>query len=521
MTVGGLSPSSTSSDPDALLGSTEPRLWTPPLRELTPETSYGFDVVDFADELLEMPLDPWQQWLVIHAGELLPDGRPRFRKVLVVVARQNGKTHLLVVLSLYWLFVEAVPLVLGTSTNLGYAKESWQKAVELAESVPELANLVATVRKAAGEEALTTRERARYRIAAANRRGGRSLTVHRLILDELREHDSWDAWNASYNAMNAVPDGQAYAITNQGDASAVVLESLRSDAIEQVEGVDRLRPDADRDPRLGVFEWSAPEGSEPDDVQALAAANPALGRRIDLDSILTDARRAKRNGGEELETFRTEVLCMQSAGLDPAINAAAWAECLDPGTLDEVRSRVALCVDVSLDGRHATLAAAAMLPDGRVRVEAVAAWDDTAALRRDLPRWVQRVKPQTFGWLPDGPAAAVAAELSTRTKGKTKGKTASTSWPPAGVTVEEIRGEINAVCMGLADLVEARQIAHSGDPLLDAQVPATEKRHSGDGWRFTRRGAGHCDATYAVAGAVHLARTLPEPVGKPRLIVSR
>ena len=76
------------------LGSITPRLWTRPLRELTPQTSYGYAVIYFAAVVLGRPLDPWQQWLVIHLGELLPDGLPRFRKVLVVVARQNGKTLL-------------------------------------------------------------------------------------------------------------------------------------------------------------------------------------------------------------------------------------------------------------------------------------------------------------------------------------------------------------------------------------------------------------------------------------------
>src|SRR5690606_16428137 len=117
-----------------VLGSTEARLWTPPLRELTPETSYGFDVIRFADEVLEEPLDPWQEWAVIHAGELLEDGRPRFRTVLMVVARQNGKTHLLRTLALYWAFVERWPLTLGMSTNLEYAAEAWQAAVDKAQS---------------------------------------------------------------------------------------------------------------------------------------------------------------------------------------------------------------------------------------------------------------------------------------------------------------------------------------------------------------------------------------------------
>ena len=66
-----------------LLGSTEPRLFTPPLRELTEETSWGFDVIWFARQILKKPLSPWQEWLAIHALELLDDGTPRFKTCLL------------------------------------------------------------------------------------------------------------------------------------------------------------------------------------------------------------------------------------------------------------------------------------------------------------------------------------------------------------------------------------------------------------------------------------------------------
>jgi hypothetical protein len=79
-------------DRPGILGRTEPRVFTPPLRELTPETSAGFSVVQFAEEILGIELLPWQRWFLIHALELRPDGKFRFRKVLCLVARQNGKT---------------------------------------------------------------------------------------------------------------------------------------------------------------------------------------------------------------------------------------------------------------------------------------------------------------------------------------------------------------------------------------------------------------------------------------------
>jgi hypothetical protein len=475
-------------------------------------------VVWFAEEILEMPLDPWERWLVIHAGELLPDGRPRFRKVLVVVARQNGKTHVLVVLALYWLFVERRKLVLGTSTNLDYARESWEKAVEIAESIEELDEEIANVRKTNGEQTLKTTGKARYKIAASNRKGGRSLTVHRLILDELREHQNWSAWNAAYNACNAVPDAQVYAITNQGDHSAVVLDSLRKAGIKSEDGVDVIRLDGD--PQLGVFEWSAPLGSRADDPQALAWANPNLGHRIDLSNLQSEARRAMENGGEELAQFLTEVLCMKVPALDPAIDAGALENCVVAGvTLDEARGRIAAVLDVAPNGTHATLKAGAMLGNGKVRIEVVRAWSGEHALRdceRELPGLVARVKPRRFGWFPSGPAAALTGALAKREADDPRGV-----WPPKGVEVEEIKS-VSAVCMQLAAQVKAENIEYNGDPLITAHFVGAEKLFSGDGWRFGRRGAGNCDAAYAGAGVVHLALTMPppeKPVGKQRVVV--
>ncbi|CAB0889796.1 hypothetical protein FRC0429_00282 [Corynebacterium diphtheriae] len=76
-------------------GKTEPRFFPPPLRELTSETSAGFEVIEFA-KLLGIELYPFQKWALIHGLELLEDGSFRWRVVVIEVARQNGKTMLMV-----------------------------------------------------------------------------------------------------------------------------------------------------------------------------------------------------------------------------------------------------------------------------------------------------------------------------------------------------------------------------------------------------------------------------------------
>ena len=54
-----------------LVGYEEPRIYTPPLRELTPETTLGFEVIAFSENVLGIKLHPWQKWLFIHALEIV------------------------------------------------------------------------------------------------------------------------------------------------------------------------------------------------------------------------------------------------------------------------------------------------------------------------------------------------------------------------------------------------------------------------------------------------------------------
>lgn len=494
-----------------LLGSVTPRLWTPPLRELTAETSWGFDFNDFCRDVLAEPNDPWQEWLSIHAGELLEDGRPRFRTVLVLIARQQGKTTWARKLTLFWLFVVQVGMVLGTSTDRQYAKAAWQAVCGMAEANAWLAEELPAnaVRKTIGEECLTTVWGSKYKFAASNKRAGRSLTVNRLLLDELREHDDFSTWNAAVNAMNAVWDAQTVAISNQGDDSAIVLDSLRIPALKFIET-------GQGDPRLGLFEWSSPDGSRPDDLAALAQALPDLGRRTDPDVILAAARKAIAAGGEELTGFKTEVMCMRVPLLDPAIDPTRWdsAASAAPVDLAEHRDRVALCLDVALDGSHASLVAAAVLPGpwasgmGAVHVEVIEQWDGlgcTQALRRELPGLVRRIRPRCIGWFPHGPAASIAADLAEARR------PSGERWPPPRVKLETLTTDTPAVCMGLKDLVEVGEIVHPDDPMLNQHV-GVARRGPGDRWVFIRKDSGPIDGAYAAAGAVHLARLLPEPL---------
>lgn len=494
-------------DAPPVLGSTTPRLATNPLVTgppgpcgcgcpLTPATSLGFEALAFAHDVLDVGLLPWQRWWLIHALELRAPDRFRFRTVLTLVARQQGKTTLLKIVALWAMYLRHAHLVLGAAQSLDIARESWTGAVELATGVDDLACEVANVRYANGEQCLTLENGARYRITAATRSAGRGLSVDLLILDELREHRTPDAWAALSKTTMARPNALIVGISNAGDNESVVLNQLRSAAL------------AGADEQLGIFEWSAPDGCAIDDPRAWEQAMPGLGITISESAVRTSL------ATDPPVVFRTELLCQRVDSLGAAVDADAWRACADPAvSLAGLQDRMVMGVDVSMNTGHVTAAAAALLDDGRVVGEVFDQWPSVAAARSGLREAFGRYRPRAVAWFPSGPATVLGAELQDA-HGVLVGAEVPdpADLPPDAPGVVPLTGQdASAACQTLASLVEGRQFVHTDDPLLNAHIAASVRKDQGDGWRFARRGVGDNDAAYALAGAVHLARKLPPP----------
>lgn len=503
-------------DSSKVFGNTVPRRFTPPLIQgdpgpcgcgcaLTPETSYGFAVVRFA-ERIKRPLRPWQRFVAIHAGELLPDGTPRFEQVLLLVARQNGKTHLLYVLIAFWLFVEQYAMVLGVSVNLTGAAIPWNKVVELIEDTPDLQSLMPLrgnrgVYTNNNDKHIITAEKCIYAIVPAGRGAARGRTVDRLVVDELREQKDRETYDAVVPTMQAMDYAQCWFLSNQGDERSVILNDLFKAAIDFIEGTEEDREDLDDS--LGLFEYSAPDGCDIFDVDGWKSANPSLGYVAKMFKRLHNkAKLAQKIGATAVAGFRTEYLCQRVKSLNGAIDPVDWNVCEDPGQLP--KQNVALCIDISRDGQHATLQAAEKLADGRIRVNVQKDWQGsnvTLLIQRDLPGLVRMIKPRRIGWMPVGPMAALGAQMKAR-----KGVA-----PWLGTTpVIEIK-EAAEACMGFSADVSNHEIVHSGDPLTTTHALSVSKLETGDRWKFSRAGDEPCDAVYAAAGAAFLAKTLPAP----------
>lgn len=473
-----------------LHGLTLPRLWTRPLVDLTPDTSLGFECVAFATIVLGMRLDPWQCWFLIHALELLPGGSFRFRTILLLVARQQGKTSVMRALTLWAMFTGRVKLVVGTAQDLDVARECWESAADLVESDAELSTEIDSPRtgrasRGSGAELLKLKNGSRYKIKATTVDAGRGIPgVGLLLADELRTHRDYGPWAALSKTALAVPNALIVGMSNAGDDTSIVLNDLREKAL------------AGADETLGIFEWSAEPGCALTDRNAWAQACPSLGygrvtERALLSSIMSDPP----------AVARTEILCQRVEQLRGAVDTLAWRGCADPeGNLDGLRDRLFACVELAEGGfgEHATLTVAAIDDNGRAVVEVVEAWTSYATMESELEGWLERVDPASKWFFPAGPAAAKAALLRE-------------------LGFEEIKGTaVSEACQSLAADVRAGKVLHRDDALLTAHVCGAERLISGDGWRFTRKGAGNVDAAYAAAGAIWAARNHGDRAYDPR-----
>jgi hypothetical protein len=368
-------------------GSTTPRLWTKPLVTgppglcgcgcaLTPGTSLGFSAVEFARDVIGFDPLPWQRWLLIHALELRPDGRFRFRTVLILIARQNGKTSLVEIKNLWKMFVQGAQ-VLGTAQDLDVSEESWDNAVEICEGNPELAVEIKDVIKVNGKKALKLSNGARWKVKAANRRGGRGFTGDDVNLDELREHKNWKAWGAVTKTTMARRNAQVWAYTNAGDDESIVLNDVQASARATV-------TDPSVDPQMGLFEWSVPDdvkctcgrvrptphGSSCRlaDRRLWAMANPSLGYQLSEDAELSEDALMSALNTDPNEIFLTECLCQRVPNLVAGdIDAAAWQHMLDPES--QRQGDVTIGVDLNPQQTAASIGLFGMRDDGREHLQ--------------------------------------------------------------------------------------------------------------------------------------------------------
>ena len=438
----------TNSPASVVRGAQRPRV------ELVPTAAYtdlGEDAVALCSAV-GLVLDPWQEHVVRGMlGERL-DRRFSAPQVGVVVPRQQGKGVILEARALAGLFLLEERYIIWTAHELKTAQAAFLRLRGWIDGSPELSAMVRQMYTGNTENSIVLNDGRTLRFLARTHGSGRGLTADALILDEAYALKQGEL--AALMPTIATSDNpQTIYTSSAGMPNSEVLASVRERGMNP------------KTKGLAYFEWSAEDDADPDDMRALAQANPGLGTRLSLDHV------ASERAAMDDETFKRERLGIWAKiGGDSAIPEASWAACLDHDSV--AGSRVVFAVDVPPARDVATIAAVSERPDGVRHVEVVD--------RRAGVSWVpSRLRELRDRW---SPLAVVLDE----------GSAAGALLPDVkreGVrTVPLSMKQYGQACAGVYDAVQQRKLAHTGQVELDDAVASARVRGVGESlWKWDRK----------------------------------
>ena len=440
--------------------------------------SKGQEMIDFATEL-GINLMEWQKFVCINGHKVRPDGRWAHSELGLIMARQQGKSTLMMLRILTGMFVWGEGLQLASAHRLTTSLETFRQIVALIEANPKLEKEVKKIRWQHGAEEIELFGNRRFVVKAANNaaRGlSKPETIH---LDELREYKDEDAWSSMRYSMMAAKNPQVWIYSSAGDQHSVILNKLRERALASA---------TTNDP-IGWFEWSA----EPDapillpsgemNWPAFAQANPSLGITIHPDNL-------KAVINDPPDIVRTEVLAQWVDTINSAIDAQKWALCqIDPIPLDPDKETW-FGLDLSPDRKFAALTATQKLPGEKFNLVLLHTWSNDfsindLAVANDIAPYVRKYNVQTIAYSART-AQAVASRLI-----------------PAGFSCTNMDGAIYAEsCDRWLGAINSHRLQHGGQDELTQQTLSAAKLPYGDGSWIIGRRASRVAVCAAVASAL-------------------
>jgi phage terminase large subunit-like protein len=446
--------------------------------ELTDLPSKGQDIIDLAAEL-GINLMEWQRFVCIHGHKVRADGRWAHSELGLIMARQQGKSTLMMLRILTGMFVWGEGLQLASAHRLTTSLETFRQIVGLIETHPKLEKEVKKIRWQHGAEEIELFGNRRFVVKAANNaaRGlSKPETIH---LDELREYKDEDAWSSMRYSMMAAKNPQVWIYSSAGDQHSVILNKLRERALASA---------TTNDP-IGWFEWSA----EPDapillpsgeiNWSAFAQANPSLGITIHPDNL-------KAVINDPPDIVRTEVLAQWVDTINSAIDAQKWGLCqTEPIPLDPEKETW-FGLDLSPDRKFGALVATQKLSGERFNLVLLHTWSNDysindLAVANDIAPYVRKYNVQTVAYS-KRTAQAVASRLV-----------------PAGIPITDMDGAIYAEsCDRWLGAINSHRLQHGGQDELTQQTLSAAKLPYGDGSWIIGRRASRVAVCAAVASAL-------------------
>ena len=449
-----------------LIGSTTPRVHTPLLK-----TKSKVDEVADLAEKISMPLIPWQRWVLEDL--LSVDENNMFIKKtgLILVSRQNGKTHLARMLILAHLFLWNTKNVLGMSSNRTMALDTFRNVAYTIEDNPFLKDQVRQIRLANGQESITLKNGARYEIAAATRDAPRGKSCGFLYLDEIREW-SEEAFTAALPTTRAVPGSMTLMTSNAGDGFSTVLNDLRERSLSYPPTT------------LGYYEWSAPQHCKIHDRKAWVMANPALGH------LITEETLEEAVATNTIEATRTEMLCQWiDSTVSPWVFGSIEA-CSDSTLEIPVGPQTIMAFDIAPTRRSGALVMGQMR-DGKIAVGLAQLWYsdiaiDEMKMASDINEWARKYHPTTICF------------------DKYATQTVATKLELSGWKIQDVSGQsFYQACSDLANALAQGTMVHSGQADLVQHLNNCAAKTSDFGFRIIRRkSSGEVTAAISLAMVV-------------------
>ena len=453
----------------ALRGATKPRLQNIPLKGQNKLQ----DVKDLC-EIIGVPLLAWQEYVLKDMLTVDKKGMWIRKTNLLLIARQNGKTHLARMLILAHL-LKWETNVLIMSSNRSMALDTFRQVTQVLENNDHLKGFVKQIRYANGTESIEMLSGARLDVVAATRDGSRGRSVNGLLfIDELREI-SEEGYRAATPTTRAHPNSQTLLCSNAGDAFSQVLNSLRERCLENP-------PKS-----IGFYEYSAPQYCKITDRSAWAQANPALGYTITEEAI------EEAIATSPIENTRTETFCQWIDSL-----ASPWPHGILEETSDStleipVGGYTVFAFDVSPSRRNASLVAGQILKDGRIGVGILQTWEsqvsvDDLKIAVDIKAWADQYRPRQICY--DKYTAQSIADKLTN----------------SGQVCQDVSGAaFYQACGDLLDGLVNHRVVHSGQENWVQQMNNCAAKTNDSAWRIVKRkSAGDVSGAIATAMVVHL-----------------
>lgn len=441
--------------------------------------------------MLGWELFAWQQEAVDVAGEYDPvSGRPRFRTVGLSVARQNGKTTLVLV-RVGRALLPARQTVVYTAQDRSLARVKWMEHVELLMDTP-FERRVERVDRQQNREMMIMKNGSIYMpVTPTTKKAGRSLSIDLAIIDEAYSHNDMGVVRAINPTLITRPLAQLWIVSNAGDMDSEMWWHYTELGRSLVDVADAS---------LCWIEYAPPGDPQAVDVhdeENWRLANPSMGQPGGVDEIALRAASQENDAA----TFRKEHLNLwadraQMSGL----SESAWAACVRDDLIPE--DRVAFGLDFDMERTLGALVSAGSVPDldgGRITPLEV------VAVSSDFDQLVQRAADNANAYegvivvQSGSPAASEIPTLERLTAYGRKGK--------HRVRVLSMP-EMARATGSFYDAVTTRRLSHRNDPRLNEDVRQTTRRSVGDVFVWERHGPLSA-ATLARWGVL----IAPEPAG--------